>query len=119
MDTRGGDREPRPATAGDEKNGKTTETLVVSPKLKILLREAPPDYLTLSLTPSSARAAAAYRRWKRPEPEEVPLADVNAPRDCLSLSLTPSDQPRRRGSRDVSGVGAATLQPLSSTSRYL
>ncbi|CAM0953796.1 unnamed protein product [Alopecurus aequalis] len=102
-ETSGSDDETHPVAGGKKvKPG-------VSLKLKKLLRNTPPEYLTLSLTTSSAHAAAAYRRPKRPG--EVSLADLDAPRDYLSLSITPSDDlpSKCHGSRDVRGGGGSIV----------
>jgi hypothetical protein len=95
-DTSGGDGEPRPPSAGDGKKGNTAELAVVAAKLKEFLREVPPDYLSLSITP--APSAKAYRRRKLPA--EVSLANVDAPAGYLSLSITPLDQPQLGGGGD-------------------
>ncbi|KAM3309784.1 hypothetical protein ACQJBY_030832 [Aegilops geniculata] len=82
--TAGGDGEPRPA--GDGEKRQRTQPGVES--LAHLLRgpdAAPPDYLTLSLTP-----AGEVQRPK--QPGEVTLKHIDAPRDYLKLSLTPSDE---------------------------
>ncbi|KAF7082918.1 hypothetical protein CFC21_086751 [Triticum aestivum] len=79
-----GNGEPRPAD--DLEKRQRTQPGVVS--LEHLLQgpdAAPPEYLTLSLTP-------AGEVQPREQPGEVTLKHIDAPRDYLKPSLAPSDE---------------------------
>ncbi|XBH76477.1 hypothetical protein VPH35_103105 [Triticum aestivum] len=84
--TAGGDGEPRPG--------------VVS--LAHLLRgpdAAPPEYLTLPLTP-----AGEVEVQRREQPGEVTLKHIDAPRDYLKLSVTPPEE--NEAATDATGASS-------------
>ncbi|KAF6997640.1 hypothetical protein CFC21_013847 [Triticum aestivum] len=67
---------------------------------------APPDYLTLSLTP----AGEAWPRRK--QPGEVTLRHIDAPRDYLKLSVAPPDEDEPSAvAGDTSSSAAETTLP--------
>ncbi|KAF6992053.1 hypothetical protein CFC21_032339 [Triticum aestivum] len=74
---------------------------------------APPDYLTLSLTP-------AGEPWpRRKQPGEVTLKHIDAPRDYLKLSVAPSDEDEASSVPGDTSSGAAETIMLPPKKRKL